>query len=258
MDISTLVSMILGFGMLIGAFVLEGGHVEALLEPTAAMIVFGGTAGAIGIAFPSKHLAKIPKLISIVIKKQKDNREELLDYFESLAVLVRKDGLLSLEKKITSGEYDDPFLLSGLQMVIDGTDIENMKHTLETKISNMEERHSKGIAIFEAAGGFSPTMGVIGTVMGLVHVLGDLSDPSALGGKIAVAFIATLYGVGFANLVWLPIGSKLKELDSEEVVTKYMMLDGIMMLQNGSNPTLIREHLEGYIGNAKKKGKEGE
>lgn len=258
MDIATLGSLIFGFAMLIGAFVMEGGSPTALLAPTAAMIVFGGTFGAIGVSFPSKYLVKVPKLLGIAIKKQKDNREELLDYFESLAVLVRKDGLLSLEKKITSGEYNDPFLLSGLQMVVDGTDIENMKHTLETKISNMEERHSKGIGIFEAAGGFSPTMGVIGTVMGLVHVLGNLNDSKELGPKIAVAFIATLYGVGFANLVWLPIGCKLKELDSDEVVTKYMMLDGIMMLQNGSNPTLIREHLEGYLGNEKKKGKEGE
>jgi len=133
-----------------------------------------------------------------------------------------------------------------------------MKHTLETKISNMEERHSKGISIFEAAGGYAPTMGVVGTVLGLINVLANLNDMEALGGKVATAFIATLYGIASANILWLPIATKLKELDGDETVTKYMMLDGIIMLQNGSNPILIREHLEGYLEDEKEKTQRGE
>jgi chemotaxis protein MotA len=254
----TLVSVIFGFVMLIAAFIIEGGSPTALLAPTAAMIVFGGTLGAVGASFPSKYVMKIPKYLSIAFHNQKDDKAELIDYFERLALIVRKEGLLSLDKVISSDKEIDPFLVSGLQLVMDGTDVELIRHTLEIKIENIEERHSKGIGIFESAGGYSPTMGVIGTVMGLVHVLGDLSNPGILGGKIAIAFIATLYGVAAANLFWLPVGSKLKQLDAEEIVTKYMMIDGILMLQEGSNPTLIREHLEGYLENEEKKGRQGE
>jgi chemotaxis protein MotA len=123
----------------------------------------------------------------------------------------------------------------------------------------MEHRHEKGIAIFEAAGGFSPTMGVLGTVMGLVHVLGDLSNPDELGGKIAVAFIATLYGVGAANLLYLPIASKLKELNSDEVMAKNMMMEGIQLLRSGSNPAFMKEQLKGYLEDEKEiQSEEGE
>ena len=247
MDIVTLLSLIFSIIALILAFVLDGGVLSALLEPTAALIVFGGTFGAIGMSFSSKDLAKIPKLLALAFRKKKQSREELLTYFDSISTMVRKEGLLSLEGKMNEDKNMDPFLVSGLQMVVDGIDIDEVKETLENRIMNMQQRHEKGIGIFEAAGGYAPTMGVLGTVMGLVHVLGDLSRPDELGGKIAIAFIATLYGVGSANLIWLPIASKLKELDADETITKYMMLDGITMIQRGSNPRLIAERLEGYL-----------
>lgn len=247
MDIVTLLSLIFSFIALILAFVLDGGVLSALLEPTAALIVFGGTFGAIGMSFSSKDLAKIPRLLALAFRKKKQSREELLTYFDSISTMVRKEGLLSLEGKMNEDKNMDPFLVSGLQMVVDGIDIDEVKETLENRIMNMQQRHEKGIGIFEAAGGYAPTMGVLGTVMGLVHVLGDLSRPDELGGKIAIAFIATLYGVGSANLIWLPIASKLKELDADETITKYMMLDGITMIQRGSNPRLIAERLEGYL-----------
>ncbi|WP_455715970.1 flagellar motor protein [Anaerosporobacter sp.] len=247
MDIVTVISLIFSFIALVVAFVLEGGVLGALLEPTAALIVFGGTFGAIGMSFAAKDLAKIPNLLRIAFKKEKQDRTELLTYFGDVSTMVRKEGLLSLEGKLNNEQSMDPFLVSGLQMVVDGIDVDEVRETLESRIENMQQRHAKGIGIFEAAGGYAPTMGVLGTVMGLVHVLGDLSNPNELGGKIAVAFIATLYGVGSANLIWLPIGTKLKELDADETITKYMMLDGITMIQKGSNPTLIAERLEGYL-----------
>lgn len=253
MDIISLGSLIGAFVLLVFAFIEEGGNPSALVSPTSALIVIGGTFGVLGVSFPFKTLKKLPKLFGIAFKSHKQDRTEILNYFEELATLVRRDGLLSLEKKITGGEINDPFLIAGLQMVVDGTDVDNLKHTLETKISNTEERHSKGMAVFKAAGGYAPTLGVVGTCMGLVNVLADLSDPAALGEKVAVAFIATLYGISTANIIWLPIATKLETLDADEAVTKYMMLDGIMMLQNGSNPALIREHLEGYLENAKEK-----
>ncbi|HAB61868.1 MAG TPA: flagellar motor protein [Lachnospiraceae bacterium] len=247
MDFVTLISLILSFVALILAFVLDGGVLHALLEPTAALIVFGGTFGAIGISFASSDLVKVPKLLMLAFRKKKQSRAELLTYFDSISSMVRKEGLLSLEGKMNEDKNMDPFLVSGLQMVVDGIDIDEVKETLENRIMNMQQRHAKGIGIFEAAGGYAPTMGVLGTVMGLVHVLSDLSNPDELGGKIAIAFIATMYGVGSANLIWLPIASKLKELDADETITKYMMLDGITMIQRGSNPRLIAERLEGYL-----------
>jgi len=258
MDIVSIGSLIFGFGVLIVGFILEHGVVSKLVSPTSFLIIFGGTFAVLGVSFPAKRLVKVPKLMKIAFTTHKEDRNAILTYFEELAVLVRKDGLLSLEQKISSGENLDPFLVTGLQMVIDGTDLDNMKHTLETKISNMEERHSKGISIFEAAGGYAPTMGVVGTVLGLINVLADLGDPESLGEKVATAFIATLYGIASANILWLPIATKLKELDGDETVTKYMMLDGIIMLQNGSNPILIREHLEGYLEDEKEKTQRGE
>jgi chemotaxis protein MotA len=143
-------------------------------------------------------------------------------------------------------ELDD-LTRTGLRLVIDGADEDVLRQILETRIINMEHRHEKGIAIFEAAGGFAPTMGVLGTVMGLIHVLGDLSDPNALGGKIAVAFIATLYGVGSANLMWLPIANKLKELNSDEVLASNMIIEAIQLLRTGSNPAFMKEQLKGYL-----------
>ena len=250
MDISTIISIVIAFASLILAFVLEGGHVGSLLQPTAALIVFGGTIGAIGVSFRSSILKKLPKVITIAFKRQKQDRQEIINSIYKLSNMARTGGLLSLESEIQNNTYDK-FIVDGLQMIMDGTDPEIIKKTMECKLDNMEYRHSKGISVFEAAGGFAPTMGVIGTVMGLVHVLGNLSNPDELGPQIAVAFIATLYGVGSANLLWLPLANKLKELDTDELVTKNMMMDGILMIQEGGNPALIVERLKGYLDDEK-------
>jgi chemotaxis protein MotA len=199
----------------------------------------------------------LPKIIGIGFRKQKIDRQGIVDTFYKISNLARTSGLLSLETEIQNNTYDK-FIVEGLQLVMDGTDPEIIKKTLENKVDNMEYRHSKGIAVFEAAGGFAPTMGIIGTVMGLVHVLGNLDDPDKLGPQIAVAFIATLYGIGSANLLWLPFANKLKELDTDEIVSKNMMMDGILMVQEGGNPALIVERLKGYLDDEKEEREEGE
>ncbi|MDF2487024.1 MAG: flagellar motor protein MotA [Herbinix sp.] len=246
MDIVTLISLILGFAALIVAFALEGGHMAALLQPTAALIVFGGLLGAVGVSFPGSVLKNIPKIILKAFSAKKQDRNEILQTFMKLSEVARKEGLLSLEQQVEELEMND-FTKIGLRLVIDGADEEVIAQALETRIENMEYRHEKGIAVFEAAGGYAPTMGVIGTVMGLVHVLGDLSNPEELGGKIAVAFIATLYGVGSANLMFLPIANKLKEMNADEVISYNMSLEGIQLLRCGSNPAFMREQLKGYL-----------
>jgi Flagellar motor component len=247
MDIAALLSLVFGFFMLIMAFILEGGQLSGLWQYTAAMIVFGGTIGAVGLSFPMSSLKKIPKSIGKVFNNKPANRAEIMETFMALSTIARKDGLLALEHELETREMD-PFIVTGLRLVIDGADEEVVRQILETRIINMEHENEKAIAVFEGAGGFSPTMGVIGTVMGLVSVLGELGgDTGELGRKIGVAFIATLYGVAFANLVYLPIASKLKELNSDDVMAKNMMLEGIQLLRGGSNPAFMKEQLKGYL-----------
>lgn len=257
MDIGAIISVVFTLASLILAFILEGGTLSGLLQPTAAMIVFGGTIGAVAFSFPMSLLKRVPKLFGFVFKNKKQDRQAVMDMILELSSIARRDGLLALDQAIKERDCDE-YIKSGLQLVVDGADQEGLEHTLETRIQNIEDRHSKGHAILESAGGYSPTMGVIGTVMGLVNVLGEMSNAEELAHKIAVAFIATLYGVGAANIFWLPMANKLKELTNDEIVTKYMMLEGIMMIQNGSNPALIKEQLKGYLEDAKEEGKEGE
>jgi Flagellar motor component len=260
MDIVALIFIIGSFAALGIAFLMEGGSLSALVQPSALLIIFGGTVAVVGTSFPIAQLKKLPKVVKKAISNQKLDRVEILNTFMDLSNIARKEGLLALEHELEVREMDE-FISTGLRLVIDGADDEVVSQILETKILNMEHRHEKGIAIFEAAGGYAPTMGVIGTVMGLITVLGSLgsSDSAALGEKIAVAFIATLYGVGSANLLWLPIATRLKELNSDEVVVKNMMMEGIQLLRGGSNPAFMREQLKGYLEDEKEgQAEEGE
>lgn len=246
MDIVTIIFLIFGFAIMILSFVFEGGHATALLAPTAAMIVFGGTVATVGVSFPARLLKKLPKIFGVLFKKHDARMIQLILYFKEIAYKTRKDGLLSLETTLNDNDMD-PFIKKGLQLLLDGTEAGVIRAVLELDLEASTERHNEAAAIFEAAGGFSPTMGIIGTVMGLVHVLGSLEDPSSLGPKIAVAFIATLYGVGFANLAWLPIAAKLKAIDSEEFKEKNLIIEAILSIQEGINPNIIAEKLKGFL-----------
>lgn len=246
MDLGIIISLVIAFASIIIGFTFEGGALHSLWQPTAAIIVFGGTIGAVGISFPASTLKKLPKIMGIAFKKRPDKLSGMIEFFKGLAVKTRRDGLLSLESELDT--YDmDSFTKKGLQMVVDGVEPSTIKGILENKLENIAERHESGTAIFDAAGGFAPTMGIIGTVMGLVQVLGNLGNSSELGGKIAVAFIATLYGVGSANLLWLPIAGKLKAIDKEECLEKQMVIEGILLLQEGANPNTLVSKLEGFL-----------
>lgn len=246
MSIGSIFFLLFGFGILLVAFVMEGGVVTSLLQITAAIIVFGGTIAAVGLSFPTKKLKRFPKLIKIIFTNEYYDKEKLIEQFRELSFKVRKEGLLILENEISTGKYDES-LTEGLKMVLDGIMPDTIKNVLESRLENLNERHKVGISIFEVAGGYSPTMGIIGTVMGLVQVLSNLSNPEELGEKIAVAFIATLYGVAFANLVWLPMAHKLAELNKDELNYRSMIIEGILLLQDGSNSTVITESLQGYL-----------
>ncbi|HHW40695.1 MAG TPA: flagellar motor protein [Syntrophomonadaceae bacterium] len=245
MDISTVVGLIAGFAALILGFILEKGSIGALFSLSAVVIVLGGTIGATIFSFPMESLKNVPVLIKIAFKEQAYNFLALIDDIVRLADQARREGLLSLEQNLE--EIQNPFLRLGLQLVIDGVEGTLLQDLLETEIYCMEERHKNGISLFEAAGGYAPTMGIIGTVMGLVHVLGNMSTPEKLAPAIAAAFIATLYGISTANLLWLPIASKLKFKHHKEKLYRELAMEGILALQAGENPAFIRQKLRVFL-----------
>lgn len=246
MDLSSVIGVIAGIGALILGYLMEGGSVGALGQLSAAVIVFGGTAGAVITSFPLSALKTVPKWLKVAFTSQSFGTTEAYETLVRFAEKARREGLLSLEQELET--VDDRFTRQGMQLVIDGTDPEVTKEILESNIAVLEKRHRVGINVFEAAGGFSPTLGIIGTVMGLVKVLGNLSDPNELSKSIAAAFIATLYGVASANLIYLPIASKLKMKDKIEVSSMEMILDGIMSIQAGENPSILKEKLKTHVG----------
>ncbi|HEY8490793.1 MAG TPA: flagellar motor protein [Dehalococcoidia bacterium] len=245
MDIATLIGFVVGLGAIIGSTILEGGTPAALINAPAALIVFGGTIGAALISFPLKRIMAVPKAVVNAFTERGHDADEVVSHFVTMADRARREGLLSLEEE--GQRIDDPFLRKGILLMIDGTDPELLRSILEIDIDALEKRHEESFGILEAAGGYAPTMGIIGTVMGLINVLSHLEDPSNLGHSIAVAFIATFYGVFSANIIWLPLANKLKKKSEEERRMREVMLEGIMSIQAGDNPRIVQEKLEGFL-----------
>ncbi len=246
MDFATMIGLLLGVLSLIVGFVLEGGTLGSLLQGTAALIVFGGTFGAVILSSSGKQLKKLPFILKYTFFKKVDPPNETIEQLVELANLSRREGLLALESQREVYEKD-AFLSDGIQMIVDGVDAEMIQDILNRDIELYEDNILSAGKLFEAAGGFAPTMGIIGTVMGLVHVLGSLDDPSKLGPAIAVAFIATLYGVASANVLYLPIFNKIKSRLSEEVLLKEIQVEGLMSIQYGENTGLLRKKLMAFL-----------
>lgn len=246
MDIMTILGLVMAFGSILLGYSIAGGTLLALCKATAAIIVIGGTLGATAISFPSKTIRKLPKVIGLAFKKKEFNLEQHITYFKEISLKTRRDGLLSLESELT-GEDLDPFIKKGLQMVVDGIEPSSVKSILNNKLENLVARHDDCIEMLSAAGGYAPTMGIVGTVTSLVIVLANLSDAAAMGGEIASAFVATLYGLGTANLFWLPVASKLKEINKEEIIEKEMIIEAVLLIQEGVNPNTLVSKLVGYL-----------
>lgn len=242
---STLIGLVIGFASLVFGFLLEGGHVIALLQPTAALVVFGGTVGATMISFSMHELKMIPDLIKVILKQKIIDEREIIEQIVDFADKARREGILYLQNYYE--EIKDPFLFKAIQLIVDGADSEILKNIMETEIYAVEQRHRIGADIFEAAGGYAPTMGIIGTVMGLARVLSSIENPEKLAPAIAMAFMATLYGIVSANLLWLPIAAKLKYLSKREILVRELILDGVLSLQAGYNPILIRDRLTSFL-----------
>ncbi|MCF8563843.1 flagellar motor protein [Alicyclobacillus tolerans] len=245
MDFATVGGVVLAVASLVIAFVVEGGTVMALLQPTAALIVFGGTLGAALTSVSMSQFLSIGKYLKVALFHRASDSLATIDQLVELAVVARREGILALEERGAS--FTDEFLRNGIQWIVDGVDPELVKSMMETELSYLEERHESAAGLFEAAGGYAPTMGIIGTVMGLVHVLSNLNSVDTLGPKIAVAFIATLYGVASANVFWLPIASKLKRRNEEEVLLKEIVMEGVLSIQAGENPNVLRQKLTTFL-----------
>lgn len=245
MDLASIIGIVLALFSLVASLIIDGGSIGTLIKGSAALLVFGGTIGATMTCFTIDDIKKLPGLFKIAFTKQSYTPADIIETIVRFAEKARREGLLALETDIS--EMNDEFLKKGIQLIVDGTDPQLVRDILETELSCVEDRHHKGSAIFEAAGGFAPTMGIIGTVMGLVHALGNMEDTASLGEAIATAFIATLYGVSSANIIWLPLGAKLKARSAEEILMREVMLEGILSIQAGENPHIVKEKLKAFL-----------
>lgn len=256
MDLATIVGFVVGLGSILGSVLMEHGNPFSYINISAGLLVFGGTLGVGMVAYPMAVVKRLPKMVMLTLKEPPHATEALLEQFVHLAERARKEGLLALEQEAAT--IENPMLKKGIMLVVDGTDPEVVKAMLETEVAAREERHEAGITLLEALGGFAPTLGILGTVMGLIRILSNMSNPTELASAISSAFTATLYGVGSANLFWLPLAAKLKRRSSHEAEAASLIIDGVEAIQAGDNPRIVREKLMGYIAPTKgKKGKKG-
>jgi chemotaxis protein MotA len=240
------VGILVALGALLAADLIEGGSPAAFFNPSAIIIIFGGTFGAAMATTSVKQFMTFPKMFALSMKPRVSDIAEIRDMLVKFAERARREGLLALEGEVEA--VKDPFIRHGLQMVIDGLEPDTVEEILEIEIESMQARHMKGIDLFAKMGGYAPTMGVIGTVMGLINVLANLADPAGLGESIAVAFIATLIGVGSANIVWLPISGNLKGKDAAEAKERRLALAAILAIQAGDNPRIVAQKLRAHAG----------
>jgi chemotaxis protein MotA len=246
MDIATIAGLVAGLTTIIIVLIMDGGSpAELFAHPSAILLIVGGSLSATVISLPFKTALKLPKFIMQAFTTNNFDTKSTIELLTKLADKARREGLLALEED--SKKVKDKFLQKGLMMVVDGVEPEQVKEIMETTIEQMRARHKQGIGFFTAAGGFAPTFGIIGTVMGLISVLKQLDNPSALGESIAAAFLATLWGLLMSNLIYLPISGKLKSKSEEEVRSRYMQLDGILSIQDGENPRIVRDKLSAFL-----------
>ena len=245
MDILSFIGLLIGIVAIVGGNAMEGGHLSGLANGPAAVIVLGGTLGAAMLQTPMPTFRHSFTVLKWVFFPPVVNMKEKIDHVINWSMTARKEGLLGLEA-ITDGERDG-FARKGLQLLVDGGEPESIRNILEVELLTQEDKDLHAAKVFEAMGGYSPTIGIIGAVMGLIHVMGNLADPSKLGAGIATAFVATIYGVGVANLVFLPIAAKLKSTIKAQSSQREMVIEGLIAIADGENPRTIEMKLEGYL-----------
>ncbi|MEW5924233.1 MAG: flagellar motor protein [Candidatus Zixiibacteriota bacterium] len=245
MDITTIGGLILGVGAILVSFVMEGGHLTSIVQPPAMLIVIGGTIGASIVTTSLKTLTSVPNYLKLAFTGKSPNPMATIDMIVRLSEKARKEGILGLENDMH--KIGNPFFKKAVQLLIDGTEGSVLKGILETEIAYIEDRHKKGILFFQKMGGFSPTLGIIGTVLGLIHTLGSTSDAERMATAIAGAFIATLWGVALANLCYLPLSDKLKLRHEEELADLDLIMEGVISIQSGDNPRVVKTKLLSFV-----------
>lgn len=245
MDRLSPIGIVVSLAAIIGGQALEGGHLLSLVQVTAFMIVIGGTAGAVMLqSTPATFMLGL-RLLPWVVRPPVVDFRATLDAVVEWSTVARRGGLLALETRIA--QTPDPYIRKGLQLLVDGAEPASLRSCLELEIDLYEEVHRQAAKVWESAGGYAPTIGIMGAVLGLIHVMENLSDPSRLGGGIAVAFVATIYGVGSANLLFLPVAGKLKAIIGRQARWREMLLEGLEAIANGENPRNIELKLEAYL-----------
>lgn len=248
MDILSILGLVIAIGGVLGGQILEGGHPDALLQISAFMIVIMGSLGATFVATVPSDVPLVIKAMKKVFLPPKYDFHGIMEKILELANLARREGLLALETYANSGQ-GDPFLVKCLTLAIDGSSAEAIRETVEVDMAIAEEDDKAGLKFWESWGALAPTVGVLGAVLGLMHVMSVLNEPKLIGPGIAVAFVATVYGVGFANIVCLPMSFKLKRHVEHDQLLKSMVLEGVVGIQSGMAPGALRSRLKVYLGN---------
>jgi len=255
MDFTSVLGTILGLMAVFGGALLEGLHMGDIMVGTAAIIVFGGTIGAMLVSFPPEDVKRAVGMLPVIYGKVDMDVRPIIDEIVSIASVARKEGVLSVEGK--REQIQNPLFKKTIKFVIDGFEPNTVREIIETEINMaLEEEESAG-KVWEGAGGYSPTVGIIGAVLGLIHVMKSLDDPSKIGSGIAVAFVATVYGVGAANLILIPWGTKLKRKAHQRAIVKEVVMLGVVGIQEGLNPHFLKEKLEVFVEEHLRRGDEG-
>jgi chemotaxis protein MotA len=244
-ELSTGLGLFVAFASIAVSIMIDGGNPASLINISALVVVVGGSIGGVMIAFPLKAVMTLPTLLAQSFQANSNDPGSVIDQFVKLADQARREGLLSLEEE--ANKIDNPLIKKGIMLIVDGVDPAVVRDILEIENDIVSRRHSVGITMMETLGGLGPAMGMIGTVMGLIGVLRNLSDPSTLGPSIAVAFTTTLYGVLLANLLWNPMGNKLKQKDKMEIIGRELVVEGVLAIQAGENPRIVREKLDAFL-----------
>jgi chemotaxis protein MotA len=246
MDKATGFGLLIGFGGILFGNWIEGGHVESLMQFTAALIVVSGTFGAVMVSHSQKNIALALEMFRSAFKEPSNAEiENTIKDIVNCTRIVKKESVVSLESQVS--RFKDPFFRKIVKNVIDGIDPEIIRDIFETEIETEEEKLLSASKVWMDAGGFSPTIGIIGAVLGLIHVMGNLSDTSKLGGGIAVAFVATVYGVGFANLFFIPIGNKLKKRALDTIKSRQIVLEGALLINSGLSAIVVEQKVRAYL-----------
>jgi chemotaxis protein MotA len=245
LDKSSIGGLVLAIGGILAGLLLEGGRLSQIIQPTAAMIVFGGTIGAVLLQFPFRIvLTSLKRLVHVFLDTQQEP-QELIHEITGYAQRARKEGIVSLDRELDN--IHDPFLRKSLMLAVDGTEPQELRKMMELELDNQSDHEERIPQVFEAAGGFSPTIGIIGAILGLIQVMQHLDNINEVGKGIAVAFVATIYGVGAANLLFLPAAGKLKIRVRDDQQKREMMLEGVISILEGLNPRMVETKLQGFL-----------